>query len=107
MVDNRGRYSIQIFKAGREIFPAADKGKGSAIDYRSAVMGSSTHYGTISIDQKDMTLTFHIVDSSFPGWKGESQKRKFALTGSELSYFGVPRPNGDVPISVWKRINSE
>jgi hypothetical protein len=104
MVDDDGRYALQIFKAERTTFPMADKSKGTASDYQSAVMGSSTHYGTISVDQNDMTLTFHIQDSSFPDWKGQSQKRRFTLTGSELSYFGVPRPNGDVPISVWKRL---
>jgi hypothetical protein len=104
MIDDAGRYSLQIFKSERTSFANADKGNGTTADYKTAVMGSSTHYGTISVDPADMTLTFHIQDSSFPNWKGESQKRKFTLTGSELSYFGVPRPNGDVPISIWKRI---
>jgi len=103
MVDNEGRYSLQIFKKERTIFPTADKGNAAAGDYKSAVMGSSTHYGTVSVDQNDMTITFQILDSSFPNWKGQAQKRKFTLAGSQLSYFGIPRPNGDVPISVWQR----
>lgn len=104
MVDDEGRYALQIFKAERTAFADDDKSRGTPSDYKSAVMGSSTHYGTITVDRNDMTLTFHIIDSSFPNWKGQAQKRKFTLTGSELSYFGVPRPNGDVPISVWKRV---
>jgi len=104
MIDGGGRYSLQIFKSERTTFPAEDKGNGAASDYQAAVMGSSTHYGTVIVDPNDMTLTFHMQDSSFPNWKGESQRRKFTLIGSELSYFGLPRPNGDVPISVWKRI---
>ncbi|HZZ10510.1 MAG TPA: lipocalin-like domain-containing protein [Paraburkholderia sp.] len=88
----------------RTPFPSADKGSGTASDYRTAVMGSSTHYGTISVDAREMTLTFHIQDSSFPNWKGESQKRQSTVTDSALSYFGVPRSNGDVPLSVWKRV---
>lgn len=104
MIDRQGRYSLQIFKAERSIFPTADKGKGRPDDYKSAVMGASTHYGIISVDQKDMTLTFHIKDSAFPNWKDESQRRQYSLVGSQLSYFGVARPNGDVPISVWRRI---
>jgi hypothetical protein len=104
MIDRAGRYSLQIFKSERTVFPAADKGKGEASDYRAAVMGSSTHYGTIQVNQSNMTITFHIQDSSFPNWKGETQKRKFTLSGEELSYFGVARPNGDIPISVWRRV---
>jgi Lipocalin-like domain len=104
MIDGGGRYSLQIFKSERTTFPAEDKGNGASSDYRTAVMGSSTHYGTVIVDPNDMTLTFRIQDSSFPNWKGESQKRKFTLIDSTLSYFGLPRANGDVPISVWKRI---
>lgn len=104
MIDKKGRYSLQIFKTERSTFPTADKAKGSPDDYKSAVMGASTHYGTISVDQKDMTLTFHIQDSAFPNWKDKAQQRKFSLVGSQLSYFGVARPNGDVPISVWQRV---
>jgi hypothetical protein len=32
------------------------------------------------------------------------QTRTFELHGDTLSYRVPPRPNGDVPISVWRRV---
>ncbi|MFP3747676.1 lipocalin-like domain-containing protein, partial [Achromobacter sp. SIMBA_011] len=68
-------------------------------------LGSSTHYGSITIDPAEGTLTFHIKNSSFPNWVGQEQKRNYELKGNELSYRVTPRPNGDVPISVWRRVD--
>jgi hypothetical protein len=68
-------------------------------------MGSSTHFGTISVDPVGGTLTFRIQNASFPNWEGKQQKRSYDLKGGELSYRVTPRPNGDVPISVWQRVN--
>lgn len=102
MIDGQGRYSLQIFRSDRPRF-AADKAKGSPEEYRAAVMGSSTHYGTIQIDAKRHQLVFHIDGASFPNWEGQQQTRGFELHGDVLSYRVPPRPNGDVPISVWRR----
>jgi hypothetical protein len=103
MVDKKLRYSIQIFKAERSPFTANDKSKSSDEEYKSAVMGSSIHYGTLKVDPSAHTVVFTITDSSYPNWKGQSQTRKYTLDNGELSYFGIPRKNGDIPITVWKR----
>ncbi|VVE78834.1 lipocalin-like domain protein [Pandoraea sputorum] len=103
VIDAKGNYSLQIFKAERPKFASGDKSAGTPAEYKAAVMGSSTHTGTISIDPADGTLTFHIRNASFPNWEGEQQKRNYELKGGELSYRVTPRPNGDVPISVWRR----
>lgn len=105
LIDERGHYSLQIFKAERPRFASDDKGKGTPAEYRDAVMGSSTHFGTLSIDPIGKTLTFHIQNASFPNWEGEQQERSYELRGGQLSYRVAPRPNGDVPISVWQRLN--
>ncbi|CAB3624572.1 lipocalin-like domain protein [Achromobacter marplatensis] len=104
MIDAQGHYSLQIFKAERPRFASADKGAATPAEYKAAVMGSSTHFGTISIDPADATLTFRIDHASFPNWEGQQQKRSYELKNGELSYRVAPRPNGDVPISVWRRI---
>jgi hypothetical protein len=104
-IDVQGRYSLQIFKAERPRFASGDKGKGTPAEYMAAVMGSSTHFGTVSVDPIGKTLTFHIQKASFPNWEGEQQKRSYKLKNDELSYRVAPRPNGDVPISVWRRLN--
>lgn len=104
MIDSDGRYSLQIFKAERERFASGDKSAATAVEYKNAVTGSSTHFGTLEIDADAHTLIFHIQRASFPNWEGEQQKRTYALDGDELSYRVVARPNGDVPISVWKKL---
>ncbi|MFL9950349.1 lipocalin-like domain-containing protein [Paraburkholderia agricolaris] len=104
LIDAQGRYSLQIFKAERPPFASGDKAAGTPDDYKEAVMGSSTHFGTVSVDQDNGTLTFHIQNASFPNWEGQQQIRSYELKGDQLTYRVVPRPNGDVPISVWRRL---
>lgn len=105
IIDAQGRYSLQIFKSERARFASADKGAASAEEYKSAVMGSSTHFGVISVDPAAGTLSFRIQNASFPNWEGEQQQRNYTLQGGELSYRVTPRPNGDVPISVWRHLD--
>jgi len=105
IIDAQGRYSLQIFKAERPRFASADKAAASPAEYYAAVMGSSTHFGTLSVDAGGQTLVFHIEGASFPNWEGQLQKRSFELQNDELIYRVVPRPNGDVPISVWRRVS--
>jgi hypothetical protein len=104
LVDGQGRYSLQIFKSERPRFASDDKQKGSIDELTAAVMGSSTHFGTIVVDGTAHTLTFDIAGASFPNWEGTSQRRQFELRGDELSYQVQKRPDGNIPISVWRRI---
>jgi hypothetical protein len=68
-------------------------------------MGSSTHFGTVSVDPARNELVFRIEGASFPNWEGQQQHRRYELKGDVLSYRVPPRPNGDVPISVWRRVD--
>ena len=103
MVDSHGRYSLQIFKAERLRFATDDKSKGTAAEFAGAVLGSSTHFGTLSLDTAARVLTVHIERSSFPNWENTQQKRQYTLDGHVLSYEVPPRPDGSTPISVWRR----
>ena len=104
-VDSAGRYSLQIYKAERPRFAAGDKAAGTDAEFKAAVMGSSTHYGTLSLDQAAGTLTFKIDAASYPNWEGGGdQTRRYELKDGVLSYRVSPRANGDVPISIWRRI---
>jgi hypothetical protein len=66
----------------------------------------SSHIGHCAIDPASNTIDFHIEASSFPNWNGTDQKRRFTLTGDELSYQVPASAAGTVtvPISVWRRI---
>ena len=103
IVDNQGRYSLQIFKSERTRFAADSKADGSTDEFRSAVMGSSTHYGTVAIDRNAGLIVFSIEGSSFPNWEATVQKRQYKLEGGELSYRVPPRADGSIPVSVWHR----
>jgi hypothetical protein len=104
LIDGESHYSLQIFKSERPRFASGDKATGIEAEFTAAVLGSSTHFGEISVDQAAGTLTFKIDAASFPNWEGAAQTRRYELKGDELSYRVPPRPNGDVPISVWRRL---
>lgn len=104
LIDDAGHYSLQIFRAERPRFASGDKAAGTEAEFKAAVLGSSTHFGEVSIDQTAGTLTFKIEAASFPNWEGAAQTRRYELKDDELSYRVPPRPNGDVPISVWRRL---
>lgn len=103
VVDAKGRYSLQIFKSERPQFLAADKANGTADEFKAAVLGSSTHFGTLTVDSRDGVLTFAIEAASFPNWEGTVQKRRYTLKDGVLTYRVPPRPDGSIPISVWQR----
>ena len=103
MIDARGRYTLLIYKSERPKFASGDRARGTAEEYRETVIGISTHFGTLSVDTATHTLNFAIEEASFSNWNGTSQIRPYQLKGAVLSYTVAARPNGDVPISVWKR----
>lgn len=104
-VDARGRYSLQILKSERLRFAGDSKADGSPGEFRSAVMGSSTHYGTMTIDEQAGRLVFSIEGASFPNWEGATQRRQYQLDGAELRYQVPPRADGSIPVSVWRRVD--
>ncbi len=105
VVDAAGRYSLQIFKSERLRFGAADKAGGSADEFKSAAMGSSTHYGTVAVDGANGLLVFSIEGASFPNWEGTVQKRQYELDGGTLTYRVPPREDGSIPVSVWRKLD--
>jgi hypothetical protein len=105
MIDHDGYYSLQIFHPKRR---RLDNGKAAASldELRDAVIGSSTHFGKISIDHEKKQLIFQIEVASFANWNGSTQIRDFQLNHGLLSY-QVPSnasPNGTIAHSVWKRV---
>jgi len=104
LIDSEGNYSLQIYKAERPRFATSEKLAGTQAEFKAAVLGSSTHFGKITADASAHTLTFNIENASFPNWQGTQQKRSYELTGDQLSYRVPARPDGNTPISVWKRL---
>jgi hypothetical protein len=106
IVDEDGRYSLQIFRPDRPKFAAGSKLKGTGAEYEAAVLGMSSHVGRCSIDPASGTLTFRIERASYPNWDGTEQKRKYKLTGDELTYEIPASATGDgtIPRSSWRRV---
>src|SRR5207237_296746 len=50
MVDEAGRYSVQIYRPGRRQFKSGDKSTAETDELREAVIGSSTHFGRVQVD---------------------------------------------------------
>jgi hypothetical protein len=108
IVDANGRYSLQIFRANRAPFASGDKTKGTLDEYRQAVLGSSTHFGQVSIDRAKHQLDFDLEAASFPNWDGKRQVRDYSFRDGVLSY-AVPASaygGGTVAYSVWRRVGS-
>jgi len=104
IIDEKGRYSLQIFDGDRPRVASGDKRTATAEENAGAVLGSSTHYGTVAIDAAAHVLVFRIEGASFANWEGTEQRRKYVLTADSLSYqVPTPRPDGSIPISEWKR----
>ena len=103
MIDAEGHYSLQIYDSSRPNFVAGQKAKGTATEYEAAIMGSSVHFGTISVDITARIITLKIEQSTYPNQEGISQKRNYELDGDVLTYRVPPRPDGAIPISVWRR----
>lgn len=109
MVDRSGRYSIQIFRRDRPRFKAGEKARGEPDEYRSAVLGSSTHFGRVAVDGAHHQLLFDVEAASFPNWEGKRQVRDFTYRDGVLSY-AVPAGasgNGTVAYSVWRKVGGE
>lgn len=105
LITGDGHYEVQIYDTSRPHFAAGDKAKGTAAEYTAAVMGASIHYGTLDVDPVAHTMTLHMVRSSYPNQEGTQQVRIYELDGDMLSYRIPPRPDGSVPISVWRRVS--
>jgi len=71
----------------------------------AASLGSSTHFGRVTIDQARHQLTFDVEGASFPNWEGKRQVRDFTYENGLLSY-AVPASasgNGTIAYSIWRR----
>jgi Lipocalin-like domain len=101
-----GHYVVEIYRDehDRVKFASNDRASGTAEEYKAALLGMSTHFGTYAVDAAKGTIAFHITNASFPNSDGTTQVRPFTLVGDELSWRVPPRPDGSVPVSSFKRL---
>ena len=105
-VDSQARYNMQIFRPDRPAFASGDKARGTPDEYRAAMLGISTHIGTVTIDRAQHQLIFDVEAASFPNWEGKRQVRNYTYKHGLLSY-AVPASasgSGTTAYSVWRRV---
>ena len=102
IVDEQGRYSLQIYRSNEPTFATDDKGMRK--DFKPNEI-ASTHYGHVSLDPAAHTVTFNIDLAYIQRWDGTAQVRPYTLSGDELSYQVPAQPGSDsVAVSVWQRV---
>lgn len=107
VIDDTGRYSLQIYKSNRSKYSSGDVKKATEDELRAAALSHSTHFGRCFIDVEKNVLVFRIEQAANVNWNGTEQSRQFELKGDMLSY-RVPataNSSGTTTISVWKKIH--
>ena len=99
-----GHYVVEIFRDQRKKFASDGRTKGTPEEYKEAILSSSCHFGTYALDSVRNTISFYIDRASIPNLDQTLQVRSFMLKGDTLSWRVPPRPDGSVPVSVFKRI---
>jgi hypothetical protein len=102
-VDAHGRYVLVIARADLPKVASNNRTKATAEENKAIVQGSVAHFGSLSVNAADKTITFKIETSLFPKWDGTEQQRPFTLTGDELTYTVPSASGGGTATVVWKR----
>ena len=103
MVDANGRYVIAFARADLPKIASNNRTTATPEENKAIVGGSVTHFGTVSVNAADKTLTFKIATATFPHWDGTEQQRPFTMTDDELTYTVASASGGGTATSVWKR----
>jgi Lipocalin-like domain len=98
-----GHYVVEIFRSDRTKFVSGDRAKGTADEYRDAVMSTSCHFGTYSVDTAKGMISFNVARASFPNWDDTTRTATYKLDGDKLAWRTPARPDGSIPVSVFRR----
>ena len=83
--DSNGRFAIISIRDGIPKFASNNRGTGSADENKAVVQGSIAYFGTYSVNEADKSLTAQVESATFPNWVGDTQKRKIAISGDDLT----------------------
>ena len=103
-VDANGRYVLVIARADLPKVASNNRTTATPEENKAIVQGSIAHFGTVSVNAADKTVTFKIeTHATFPNWDGIEQKRPFTLTGDELKWTVPAASSAGTATAVWKR----
>jgi hypothetical protein len=99
-----GYYVLEVFRADHMKFASGDRAKGTPEEYKQAILSTSCHFGTYSLDMAHSTITLNIDRASFPNWDGSSRVSPLILQSDTLTWRSPTRPDGSTPMSVFVRM---
>ena len=76
-VDANGRYVLAIARAGLPKVASNNRTTATPEENKAIVGGSITHFGTLSVNAADKTITFKIETSTFPNFDGTDTEATF------------------------------
>ena len=103
--DASGRYALINARSELPQFASGNRMDGSPEEYKAISQGSIAHFGRYTVNDADMTITFHIETSTFPNWNGVVQKRPFRIKGNDLEWTTPAASGGGSGEIVLRRAN--
>ncbi len=104
-LDADGNFTLQIMATTLPKFASNSRTDGSNDENRAVVHGSTSYYGTYSVDEKNQIFAVHIEACTYPNFDGAKQQRPFTLKGDELTFTNkVSSVAGSSVWQTWKRI---
>jgi hypothetical protein len=102
MVDEEGRYVVEIYGEVRPKFPSPTP---TPQQYQGAFLSMSVHTGTAEADEAHHLLTFHVTHNANPDRDMTVQQRPYVFKDGLLTYRVPAAAEGKVntPVSVWSR----
>ena len=96
-----GNYSVVLVKDDLPKFKKGARLQGTPEENTAVVQGSLAYTGTYTAENG--VLTMKVLSSTFPGWTGETQKRKYTMQGDELQWVGITAVQGASVVLTAKR----
>jgi hypothetical protein len=104
MLDANGHFSMTLIRSDLPRFSSNNRDMGTPEENQAVVQGTIANFGTYSISEAGHALLMHVESSSFPNWKGTTQRRLIAtLSRDELRWHNPTASNGGTAEIIWKR----
>jgi hypothetical protein len=101
--DRSGRYVVLQFRADLPKFTSNSRDKGTPEENKAVVHGSSVHFGTYTVNDKEGSYSLRIEAATFPNWVGVDQKRFFSISEDELKITNPIGSTGGISTLILKR----
>jgi len=101
--DRSGRYVVLQFRSDLPKFTSNRRDKGTPEENQAVIIGSSVHYGTYKVNEKEGSYSVLPEAATFPNWVGVEQKRFFSISGDELKITNPTGSRGGTTTLILKR----